>query len=516
MRLKIANLVEKCHQAIRLIYLFFIFFTLHFALNSVNLRLGFTTGDRFLGMGTTWVAVIFLIIVFLIGFELSVNRTFFALCHNVFIKRGRLTASIFLIVTLVWQLLLILNTHPDIGFDPGAIHAALLQPNTLNNRSYFSYNSNNLALLLIQHQISGALNQTSWLFFDLLNLVLVGITIVFNISTVYILDTKKVVIALYTHSIWIALFPMTLVPYTDIAVLPLVAALIMCYVAIVYTQLPFIIKLGISAVLGGLIPGIYFIKPSAIVPAIAICLIEILHFGIYAKNHSRVSKLLLTSICFLTIGVSYQWTTRVINQQTFIHITKGRTLPPIHFISMGVSGDGGYNPDDALAMAKQPSQQAMAKYSEDKLVERLRQKGFFGYLAFLLHKQDKNTSDGTFTWLKEGHFMTATPVKTGGIKSLMQNIFYPGGHYLSDFHFIAQIFWVLCLGIITLGWRVRDRMTDVLRLSIVGGFCYLLIFEGGRSRYIIQFLPLFILLTIIVFPSVVSMLKEKLSWLKSD
>lgn len=59
-------------------------------------------------------------------------------------------------------------------------------------------------------------------------------------------------------------------------------------------------------------------------------------------------------------------------------------------------------------------------------------------------------------------------------------------------------------------------MTDVLRLGIVGGFCYLLIFEGGRSRYIIQFLPLFILLTIIVFPSVVSMLKEKLSWLKSD
>lgn len=35
----------------------------------------------------------------------------------------------------------------------------------------------------------------------------------------------------------------------------------------------------------------------------------------------------------------------------------------------------------------------------------------------------------------------------------------------------------------------------ILKLSIIGSLMYLLLFEGGRSRYLIQFLPQIILLS---------------------
>lgn len=519
MILSVRRAAKKIQNGFFVFYMVLMLLTLYFAVNAQNLSLRSDAGDLLIGTGTTWVSVVFLGGMVVLGLYYLVNTRFQSWIDRIFVQHGVITGSVFLAMAVAWQIILILNTHPAIGFDPGAIHEALLRPkNNPNLQSYYSYNTNNLPLALIQHQIAVMIKSTSWLTFDLLNFCLVLFTVAIDLIIIRLIAKDRIAIALYTHAIWLFIFPMTLVPYSDVAVLPFVALLLLCYVIVFQQSKVNICSISASVVGGFVVCGIYLLKPSAILPIVAIGIIELLNLFLHASQRLKTAlgMLALVSTFAVSAAWGYNMASHKIAKQTYMIIQPHRTLPPIHFISMGVSGDGGYNPDDALAMVKQPSQQAMAKYSEDKLVERLRQKGFFGYLAFLLHKQDKNTSDGTFTWLKEGHFMTATPVKTGGIKGLIQNIFYPGGHYLSDFHFIAQIFWVLCLGIITLGWRVRDRMTDVLRLGIVGGFCYLLIFEGGRSRYIIQFLPLFILLTIIVFPSVVSMLKEKLSWLKSD
>lgn len=36
---------------------------------------------------------------------------------------------------------------------------------------------------------------------------------------------------------------------------------------------------------------------------------------------------------------------------------------------------------------------------------------------------------------------------------------------------------------------------QTLRMALVGGFIFLLLFEGGRSRYLVQFLPIILILT---------------------
>lgn len=74
----------------------------------------------------------------------------------------------------------------------------------------------------------------------------------------------------------------------------------------------------------------------------------------------------------------------------------------------------------------------------------------------------------------------------------------------------------MLLLIIALGWRSKNKLTQILRLSIVGLFMYLLIFEGGRSRYLIQGLSVFWLMASLVLPDTMTMLRSKLKWLQKE
>jgi len=182
-------------------------------------------------------------------------------------------------------------------------------------------------------------------------------------------------------------------------------------------------------------------------------------------------------------------------------------------MSMGVTGSGGYNAKDALKMATLPTKKARADYSKKMLVKRLKRKGFWGYLAFLYQKQANNTADGSFAWIKEGHFIKG-PTKPShqGFAGKLRNFFYLYGTNLGDFRYLAQLWWIVWLLIIALGGRSRDKLTQMLRLTIVGGCLFLLLFEGGRSRYLIQFLPAYLLLASLVFRDALNLFKRLFGW----
>jgi hypothetical protein len=63
--------------------------------------------------------------------------------------------------------------------------------------------------------------------------------------------------------------------------------------------------------------------------------------------------------------------------------------------------------------------------------------------------------------------------------------------------FLSQIVFMIMICRIlrsTLRRKHYDFMTMWLHLALIGGMLYLLVFEGGRSRYLVQFLPVFVIL----------------------
>lgn len=59
---------------------------------------------------------------------------------------------------------------------------------------------------------------------------------------------------------------------------------------------------------------------------------------------------------------------------------------------------------------------------------------------------------------------------------------------------ITQIIYIFFMILILFGGNDKEKNILFLKLCILGGFLYLLVFEGGRSRYLIQFFPMFMLL----------------------
>lgn len=490
---KLFQFGNRCLQGL---FIIFIFATLLFAITSPNLILGDNTKT---GAGTTIVTTVVLII----GAAIVIcNQTYPNFRHGLwtfFVLHGRRTSMMFFIAVVVWQIIFIINVHPAIGFDVSDVHEALTNTKRPDIIAYFSLNYNNLPLLLAQHMIAKLVGSTSWLLFDYVTLVFVDISAILNIATVYVIRKRQVTAAIYIHAMWLLLFPMIIVPYTDAWVLPFVSGYFFGFVLLnkadydwPYRSLGAIL-LGINGVLA------YFMKPSAIIGVIAIVLVELL-YTLHHRAHPLTTNqvwrgfaLIVLLIC--VAGGSYYTLDTLNNNQTYITLQKGRKIPAIHFVSMGVSGEGGYNPKDALKMAELPTVKARTNYSKRMLIQRLKKMGLLGYAKFLVEKQRNNTADGTFAWVKEGHFINENPVPNEkGFAGSLRSFVYLYGTRLGDFRFFAQVTWVFLLFMVAFGWRDKRKISQICRLSIVGGMLYLLIFEGGRSRYLIQFLPAFLIL----------------------
>lgn len=491
--------------------LFYLFFTptLFFALTSVNLILG---DNHITKIGTTGFTTGFLLIAIAIGVVIFDSKRIRHFFYWLFVSHQRTTAIVSFLLAIFLQIGFILLIHPGVGFDVSGVHEGLLKPNDVNIVGYFSVNPNNLGIFLMQHWFAQLFKQNSWLFFEVITLCLVDGSALFNLGSIAIIDRTKLPLALYIHAIWFITFPAIIVPYTDTWVLPFVSCYLFCYCVMSYSKFAKPIKFLAMIVFGITISAAYFIKPSAIIPAIAIIIIEIIQL-LNKQRRSWWWLILLTLTFAVSTAGSYLKINQTIKSQPYVRVYYFRAKPMIHFINMGLSGDGGYNAKDSFKMVTLINRQDRIDYSVNSIKKRLRKMGPAGYLAFLWRKHDNNTSDGTFAWLRDGDFVPLKYSPSGhGFKRQVENFVYLYGNNVGDLRFIIQIWWCIWLSLIFFGWQDNRKIVQVLRLSLVGGFIFLLIFEGGRSRYLIQFLPAFLILAVLNSNATQEKLKSLFSW----
>ena len=131
-----------------------------------------------------------------------------------------------------------------------------------------------------------------------------------------------------------------------------------------------------------------------------------------------------------------------------------------------------------------------------------------------MYKQGNNTADGSFAWLKEGGFFQVNQKpKETNFKEFLENFVFLYGRNVQDFRFLAQVWWVTLLSVIaiaSIGVRTKHQM--MLRMAMVGGFVFLLLFEGGRSRYLIQFLPILLIQGSLSFEPAIFRIRRLFTW----
>lgn len=492
------------------------FLMLFFALTSPNIIIG---DNATFGTSTTMVTtglVIVIITVLIMNYAYPRMHAFFV---SVFVTHQLITGCVLLLLVLAGQIFFVTYVHPVSGFDAGMLHYAATSSKHVKEigvTAYYSLNQNNMPIMLFMHWLSQISGQTSWLFFDYVTLFFVDLSAVLNLCSVVVVQRRALGVAMYLQAGWLAVFPSIIMPYTDAWGLPLVSGFLLCYFVMRKGTMPIVAR-GIATVgFAVLVTLTYFMKPSSIIPVIAIVIIELLTWLVQPKHLTSKGVFVTLAMLVLIVdsaGLTYKITNDKIQNQTYIKLDKSRSIPAIHFMAMGVYGEGGYSDKQAIKMAVLPTEKQKTDYSINMLKKRLKKLGAWGYFKFLIMKQRNNTADGTFGWLKEGHFFRENQKPNqNGISNKLKNYIYLYGEHIADFRFVAQLWWIVLLTIIALGFGPRRNVIQMLRLAMVGGFMFLLLFEGGRSRYLIQYLPCLLLLSVFSFERVVINVRRLLGW----
>lgn len=508
MRQKLFNLNNRI---LKIIFYLFFTATFIFALTSSNLILG---DNHITNVGTSIFTTVFLIVVASIGILTYVNSHVRHFWKWLFITNRWITSICCFILVIILQIIYVTLTHDGIGSDVLAVHQALTNTKDVNLIGYFSVNPNNLGLLLFQHWLATVFHSTTWKFFDFVTVFFIDLSAILNLFSIATIDKNKVPTGLYIQSLWLATFANVIVPYTDNWVTPLVSLYILCYCIMAHSNLPKPFKFIAALVFGISLSASYFMKPSGIIPAIAIVIISII--DLLKKQKRQWWWLILLSLIVIgSTTTAYYEMNHYIKNQTYIRSNSFRAKPMVHFINMGMTGKGGYDAKESFKMVILINKQDRIDYSVKSIKKHLAKMGPVGYASFLFHKHGANTSDGAWGWLREGDLvpMHHMPAKHG-MRNRIENFTYLYGNNVGDFRFIVQIWWCIWLGIILFAFRDDQTIVRVMRLSLIGAFIFLLIFEGGRTRYLIQFVPAFILLGTFGLEPTTKEIKRVFSWTK--
>lgn len=167
----------------------------------------------------------------------------------------------------------------------------------------------------------------------------------------------------------------------------------------------------------------------------------------------------------------------------------GDEIPKTHWIMMGLAGNGGYNNEDYVLTFSAPDGETRKALIRDEIAARLKEMGPAGLVRHALDKIGYTWGEGTY-YLP--HKLAMGPTQP---HSFWAEIFFEGRAHFSLFLRYANGL-MLCMLLYLLAGALQKQSRDVLfaaRLSVCGLFFFLLIWEA-RSRYLVNYVPVLLLL----------------------
>lgn len=267
---------------------------------------------------------------------------------------------------------------------------------------------------------------------------------------------------------------------------------------------------GLLFVILAMVTGIgAIIKITALIPIVAA--------GIVALIKKKQTKLDITQLgkkagiaalclgCFFAIFLGY----KTIGENV-LPGSKNAALPYSHWVMMGMGGDGIFSSEDLDASLEHAPE--TSKYNIETIKNRLGEMGLFGYINLLARKVSVTWGDGTYELSRVVGTVPRNP------QSLVVRVVGVYGDYFKYYRFITtvlQLSWIISLLMMAIITRKKkDSKLLVAKISLIGIFVFLLIWETN-SRYLVNFLPIIMILQEYSLYVIWKSLKEKRKQLKA-
>lgn len=288
--------------------------------------------------------------------------------------------------------------------------------------------------------------------------------------------------------------------YTDTFTLPFVAAAIYY----LYNYL-FIKKKNVYLVISGLIIGIGgILKPTVLIILVAVTILLILK----SEKSKEINYYKFFTIILLFVSLplfSYKVYVKYCFDSNRLNSTK---IPANHYVMMGLTNNGGFTQEDYEYTSSiegiDNKKIADNKLLKQRLSQHLKKRT---YLSFLNRKLSYTWTDGTFF---AGEKLRRQPKHKNNIKFIKSSD-------NSDIIYwtISNVEWSILILLMTCGTILRkylkkeiQDMQLILNMSTFGLILFLLVWET-RSRYLINFIPIFLLSGYIGLQAILNYFKSK-------
>jgi len=351
--------------------------------------------------------------------------------------------------------------------------------------------------------------------FIALNAALVGLSVLLVYVGVRLLRGHRAAVAAQLVVVLLlALSPWVAVPYTDVLLTPFATGGVVLVVAGLRARRP---ALRWAAVLAGsavLAVG-YALKHTTAAAAIAVLLVLLLRAFDGRRLRRVVTPVALAAAAALVFGASAAAVDRASESAAHIsaaQLDPSRYPPSAWWIAMGLTTSqsggrvsyGGFS-STMVRDSRNLRGAALQAYADQALHDRLAALGAGGLAAFLVDKQAYNWGDGMFYAWGEG--LDTDPgllLRHDGFARSVQRWDHPGGSLyvtrasLTTGLWLALLLWA-GVGLLGAPYRRETLLVAVVVLGIMG---FTLLVQG-RSRYLLGYLPITVIVAAVVDPGAV-------------
>ncbi|WP_148880422.1 glycosyltransferase family 39 protein [Streptococcus sp. Marseille-P7376] len=426
-----------------------------------------------------------------------------------FLMRHKLAIAF---AALLFQLIMLLSAELLIRRDAAVVFTGAfkyLKESSIS--SYLTRNPNNLPLFLYERFFFNLFGEAALWIMQGLNLFYVNIAawILYKGCQRYFSQT----VADVTFTLYVALVgfsPYYMSMYTDIPPLPLISLQIFLALGLLKNQEKTRQIIGSSFLLGILTSLAFLIRPTVMILMIAV-------FGVLFLRKNWKKFFLTATVFGLGFSASYLPLHYGLAHQTEVPIIQGKGLAkgPLLFINLGLTNIGHDQEDMKEGLLQYVDPDKRDDYNNGmfatenvikEIKRRLKEYTPLTFLQHLYYKQSLTVAEGNLGWLYRSVEHEKTPYISPLYESTKDNAFT---QFIRDFFLnsdkdsyryyslLKQVVWIImALGLVFALWKYRpDDSLNFLILAVFGGLLFLQIFEGGKTRYLIQFLPQILILS---------------------
>lgn len=414
-----------------------------------------------------------------------------------------------LLCAILFQLAVILSANLLVRRDAAVVINGAFK--LISNRSisdYLTRNPNNLSMFLYARSLYHLFGYKAIWVLQLLGMLSINGTawILYKTAQKYFNQTSADV-AFSLYLLLLGFSPYVIQTYTDLTGLPFLALQTYLTMGIIKDK-----ELSVSkvAALGAVTTLALIFRPTGAISIIAFFILLFLE-----KSWKKLAQVVL--VFGLSFGITMGLHSFIKQQQKEVVIRQEEELAKswLTFINLGLTYSGSNQGDMKRGLLKYIPESERKNYNngmfsnENEIKEikrRLSEYTVVDFSSHIIYKLEHTLFDGSLNWLytvpekEKTTFVSPLYVYTKDnalAKWVRQHIIeYDSPNYIFYKLFKQPVWIVMVLGAFVPVWKYRRyRQLNYHLLTIFGGILFLMVFEGGKTRYLIQFLPQIILLS---------------------